>query len=355
MQFELYKLNSELLIIGLKKYKKDTRKFLEIYSQQISNDVWKDLIKYDYTLLQIYQNDIICEMILDISDTLLRKNIIFSLIINKTQKIYQIGIKYRLCYLNEVPPNLINYSMCIDAIKLDSSMIEFIPHRLLDYHMCKLAIDDNGYNIEYIPDHFIDNNLCIRVIHSYLPSFPYIPQKFITKKLLLYAIKIGYKVIKSRKLINLLDQEICDYAVKLNIKSLKYIPEQFINFYMINNVNFRLQYHKYIPKSMIEYDKYLVYIFKRFNDALIYYGYLINKNIVIDVCKNNWYALPYINPSLINEHVYFSAFCDVEILNEHHKTFIHNNKIGKEFINKFNNRFITTKSARNIQIFNNYH
>lgn len=140
--------------------------------------------------------------------------------------------------LGKIPESLRSYSVCLEAVRVDSDSLAYVPKEHLTYELC-LTAAHKLFSLQAVPKEFLTEELCTAAVEHSGLAFRDVPQEIITYKLCMLAINHGsdyaYQAIK-RCPREMITQELCEAAVHKNILAIKYVPEEFVTEDMIVRV-----------------------------------------------------------------------------------------------------------------------
>lgn len=95
-----------------------------------------------------------------------------------------------------------------------------IPNKLISYKMCLEEVKKNGMVLQFVPQHLITQKLCLEAIKQSSRAFQFVPEKFKTLEMYLYKNKINNVIQENESSMDIIDI-ITPIAI---IESIRLIP-----------------------------------------------------------------------------------------------------------------------------------
>ena len=87
--------------------------------------------------------------------------------------------------LDSVPPEKLNYDMCLSAVKSLSENIRKVPEALITKELCEVALKKDKDSWRYFPEQFIEYEMVYPSVVEDSGFFEYVPERLKTKELCL--------------------------------------------------------------------------------------------------------------------------------------------------------------------------
>ena len=139
------------------------------------------------------------------------------------------GLGYAI--LGKIPEKNRTYSVCLQAVSVDSGSFEYVPDEHKTYELCLAAAQHSGSSVKNLPEEYYSEELCLAIVQHSSANFDTIPKNKLTEKVCLLAISHGSRyggTILSKIPHELITQEMCDKAIEKSIWSLEGVPEKFV-------------------------------------------------------------------------------------------------------------------------------
>ena len=257
-----------------------------IPEQYITRKLCQLAIEQNGNAINLIPNDMLDEHLFFIASKTNKNILIYTPKEYRTKKFCEYAIDNKNVFYN-IPKEYINYELCKKSILKNAISIKYIPKEYRTKELCELAIKQDGSALRYIPKKYRTKELYELAINSSPYALQYIPQTYYSEKLFLKSInnypnslktmpmnyfdcetneykniiplimtslkqkKISLSNIDA-KIINkdmvllaiqnqdslyyvpeeLKTKEICELAVKNDIKNIQYIPKIYRNDYM---------------------------------------------------------------------------------------------------------------------------
>lgn len=191
--------------------------------KQISVDMYLkfiDILKNDCENLKSFTKTLSAMTILQRENNMIFKNMYLKIV-----NIYGSLLLY-------VPVDMVDYEMCMVAIKLDSNALRYIPDSIEKNKQFYTDAAKQNLNVFWImPQEFMDKELCMRVVKGSMYALSYVPEKFKDEEVCLCSVKNHAITIRNVPE-HLRTFELCSVAMKaatIDIK--KYIPRSIIHLF----------------------------------------------------------------------------------------------------------------------------
>jgi len=141
-----------------------------------------------------------------------------------------------LCW---VPEDLMDYGMCLDAIRDKGESLLFVPYQFRDYSLCLEAVQRIGGALNFVPEELRNESLCLEAVRNDGSALAYVPVGLRTYELCREAVRckpgdtpLRPEVVKNVKYVlrlvpeELRTMEICLAAVRQDPLALEFVPDE---------------------------------------------------------------------------------------------------------------------------------
>ena len=165
----------------------------------------------------------------DVPVAVLDKDIIMAFFSAKPQ--------YHYFAIKEIPINMLDYEICLAAVRYDNNNFIYVPKQFISYEMCYLAVEESPYSLKEVPREYMTEELLLKAIEERDNAFSYIPKDLLTEKICLQAILVGSThTIIGEIPEDMVTEEMVNKVTEKKFRSLKGIPERFITEEMLIQV-----------------------------------------------------------------------------------------------------------------------
>jgi hypothetical protein len=129
------------------------------------------------------------------------------------------------CYVLEyVPTALLDREMCLEAVRQNGSALYYVPEALLDREMCLDAVWRNGCALWYVPEALLDREMCLDAVRRNGCALQYVPKALLDREMCLDAVRLdGCALVYVPMALR--DREMCLEAVRQNGYALLFVPK----------------------------------------------------------------------------------------------------------------------------------
>ncbi len=158
-----------------------------------------------------------------------------------------------------IPKDMIDYTIYLEAIKKDGSVLELVPEDIQTEEMLILAVTDSCYNIKYFKKR-ITNDLWLRLLKINSYTFEYIPNELKTPEVCILSVKQDICMTEFLPEY-MFTPQLCKKLIKISSSTMSYIPLKYITRDMCVKViednkdnEEDIDYIEYIPESILDVD-----------------------------------------------------------------------------------------------------
>jgi hypothetical protein len=95
----------------------------------------------------------------------------------------------------DVPEEYITYEFCLEAVKHNGSILEYIAEEYkeyITYELCLAAIKDGSdhYILSYVPKKYKTYDLCLEALKNNICSINFVPKKYLSED---FILKVAFK------------------------------------------------------------------------------------------------------------------------------------------------------------------
>lgn len=131
-----------------------------------------------------------------------------------------------------VPTELLNYDMCLEAVKADGRCLQCLPEEFKTWEVCCIAVEDQGGMIRHVPKDFLNEKMYRKALESNLGSFAFVPDSILTEDFCLSFLKEKPSLIK-RIPKALKTKEFYNKAFAINYEVVEHIPKHLVTYKML--------------------------------------------------------------------------------------------------------------------------
>lgn len=119
--------------------------------------------------------------------------------------------------LKDIPKNIINRDLCLEAVKNFGRVLEFVPEKFKDKDVCLEAVKNYIFSIKHVPKKYLlDDDIITYIIETDITKIKYIPEKL----LILLDEEILLKILNKISEDKYKNKEILSYETIYNIKNI---------------------------------------------------------------------------------------------------------------------------------------
>jgi len=263
--------------VYVEEFKFKTDKLFLHPREEISEDVYAEYLKYEFTG-QPYQfgGNIFCQTCYDIFYSMHNRhkdremclkfvkmdgNILEIVPKNiKDKEICWIAVNQRAQLVQYVPLELRDRDMYILYLKCKGENLKDVPLELRDKELCTIAVTQNGKALEYVPDFIKDTELCMIAVDQDALALKYVPTNIFDRNIWFKCVEKNGKTLEYVPYY-LRDEEMCIAAVKDNIKALPNVPYNLRNREMcLSALKKNICMLKYVPFEIMDKELYEIII-----------------------------------------------------------------------------------------------